>query len=266
MHDACGMRAYRAQLARRRGVLDREAAHGAQRAAGPTRAVRVRARRARLALQRPAAPARGAPGHARRTLRGVRGGARLRVRERQRVCERRESDKAHLLPLVPAGPRWFHLTARRVWKAADPRRPQDWILKCQQGGRARPLAACGVATLCCPPPGWNWNLNHFWFGKPPEADPRRYQDWVLQRPAEVGVDSPCPARTARTPRGTPPRPTPPPAGSASRRAEDPRPPHWWPRVCPPHHSRWVGAAAAAGGRAGGRAAPCTWSASRRPRR
>jgi hypothetical protein len=109
MHDACGMRAYRAQLARRRGVLDREAAHGAQRAAGPARAVRVRARRARLALQRPAAPARGAPGHARRTLRGVRGGARLRVRERQRVCERRESDKAHLLPLVPAGPRWSPL-------------------------------------------------------------------------------------------------------------------------------------------------------------
>jgi hypothetical protein len=28
-----------------------------------------------------------------------------------------------------------------------------WILKCLQGGRAHPLAACGVATLCCSPPG-----------------------------------------------------------------------------------------------------------------
>jgi hypothetical protein len=27
---------------------------------------------------------------------------------------------------------------------AEPRRQQDWILKCLQGGRARPLAACGV--------------------------------------------------------------------------------------------------------------------------
>jgi hypothetical protein len=26
-----------------------------------------------------------------------------------------------------------------------------WILKCLQGGRARPLAACGLATLCCSP-------------------------------------------------------------------------------------------------------------------
>jgi hypothetical protein len=29
---------------------------------------------------------------------------------------------------------------------------QDWILKCLQGGRAHPLAACGVAVLCCSPP------------------------------------------------------------------------------------------------------------------
>ena len=44
----------------------------------------------------------------------------------------------------------------RVWKAAtskaEPRQQQDWILKCVQGGRAHPLAACGVATLCCSPP------------------------------------------------------------------------------------------------------------------
>jgi hypothetical protein len=34
-----------------------------------------------------------------------------------------------------------------VWRAAtskaEPRRQQDWILKRRQGGRARPLAACG---------------------------------------------------------------------------------------------------------------------------
>jgi hypothetical protein len=35
---------------------------------------------------------------------------------------------------------------------AEPRQQQDWVLKCLQGGRAHPLAACGVATLCCPPP------------------------------------------------------------------------------------------------------------------
>jgi hypothetical protein len=29
---------------------------------------------------------------------------------------------------------------------------QDWILMRRQGGRAHPLAACGVATLCCSPP------------------------------------------------------------------------------------------------------------------
>jgi hypothetical protein len=34
---------------------------------------------------------------------------------------------------------------------ADPRQKQDWVLECLQGGRARPLAACGVATLCCSP-------------------------------------------------------------------------------------------------------------------
>ena len=43
--------------------------------------------------------------------------------------------------------------APRVRKAAtsraEPRQKQDWILKCPQGGRAHPLAACGVATLCC---------------------------------------------------------------------------------------------------------------------
>jgi hypothetical protein len=31
-------------------------------------------------------------------------------------------------------------------------RSQDWILKCLQGGRAHPLKACAVATLCCSPP------------------------------------------------------------------------------------------------------------------
>ena len=38
---------------------------------------------------------------------------------------------------------------RRLSKA-DPRRKQDWKLKCVQGGRDHPLAACGVATLCSP--------------------------------------------------------------------------------------------------------------------
>jgi hypothetical protein len=33
-----------------------------------------------------------------------------------------------------------------------PRQTQNWFLKCLQGGRAHPLAACGVATLCCSPP------------------------------------------------------------------------------------------------------------------
>jgi hypothetical protein len=42
--------------------------------------------------------------------------------------------------------------ARRTSKA-EPRRQQDWILMCLQGGRARPLTAYGVATLCCSPPG-----------------------------------------------------------------------------------------------------------------
>ena len=42
----------------------------------------------------------------------------------------------------------------RVWKAAKgkERHRQDWFLKCLQGGRAHPLAVCGVATLCCSPP------------------------------------------------------------------------------------------------------------------
>jgi hypothetical protein len=35
---------------------------------------------------------------------------------------------------------------------ADPRRQQDRFLKCLQCGRAHPLAACGVATLCSSPP------------------------------------------------------------------------------------------------------------------
>jgi hypothetical protein len=45
----------------------------------------------------------------------------------------------------------------RVWKAAsskaDPTQKQDWILKCLQGGRAHPLAAWEVATLCFSPHG-----------------------------------------------------------------------------------------------------------------
>ena len=32
---------------------------------------------------------------------------------------------------------------------ADPRRQQDWILRCQRSGRAHLLAACGVATRGC---------------------------------------------------------------------------------------------------------------------
>ena len=34
---------------------------------------------------------------------------------------------------------------------SQPRQQQDWILKCLQGGRAYPLAACAVATLCSSP-------------------------------------------------------------------------------------------------------------------
>jgi hypothetical protein len=34
-------------------------------------------------------------------------------------------------------------------RKADPRQQQDWFLKGLQGGRAHPLAACRVATLCC---------------------------------------------------------------------------------------------------------------------
>ena len=34
--------------------------------------------------------------------------------------------------------------SRGLRRKAEPRRQQDWILKCLQGGRARPLAACGV--------------------------------------------------------------------------------------------------------------------------
>jgi hypothetical protein len=36
---------------------------------------------------------------------------------------------------------------------AGTRQQQDWILMCMQGGRAHHLADCGVATLCCSPPG-----------------------------------------------------------------------------------------------------------------
>jgi hypothetical protein len=50
--------------------------------------------------------------------------------------------------------------ASKVWKAAslkaDPRQQQDWFLKSLQGGRAHPLAACGVATLSgCWKPGFS---------------------------------------------------------------------------------------------------------------
>jgi hypothetical protein len=34
---------------------------------------------------------------------------------------------------------------------ADPRRQQDWILRCLQGRRPHAFAACGEATLCSPP-------------------------------------------------------------------------------------------------------------------
>jgi acyl-CoA synthetase (AMP-forming)/AMP-acid ligase II len=37
---------------------------------------------------------------------------------------------------------------------AEPGQQQDWIVKCQEGGRAHLLAVCGVATLCCPPPAF----------------------------------------------------------------------------------------------------------------
>jgi hypothetical protein len=47
-------------------------------------------------------------------------------------------------------------TSVRVWTAAtskvEPRRKQDWFFECLQGERAHALAACGVATLCCPSP------------------------------------------------------------------------------------------------------------------
>ena len=45
---------------------------------------------------------------------------------------------------------------------------QDWILKCLQGGRVHPLAARGVATLCCSlyircwkPQGFQATVIHF---------------------------------------------------------------------------------------------------------
>jgi hypothetical protein len=58
-----------------------------------------------------------------------------------RVCARTSPDR---------------ILSKRVWKAAtskaEPRKTQDWVLKCLQGGRAHPLAACGMATLYCSPP------------------------------------------------------------------------------------------------------------------
>jgi hypothetical protein len=35
---------------------------------------------------------------------------------------------------------------RATTSKAEPRRPQDWILKCVRGGRAHPLAACGAGV------------------------------------------------------------------------------------------------------------------------
>jgi hypothetical protein len=47
-------------------------------------------------------------------------------------------------------------------RKADPRQQQDWFLKGLQGGRVHPLAARGVATLCCSLPGaaGNRSPNH----------------------------------------------------------------------------------------------------------
>jgi hypothetical protein len=39
----------------------------------------------------------------------------------------------------------------------ESRHKQDWFLKVLQGGRAHPLTACGVATLCCFPTDGNRN-------------------------------------------------------------------------------------------------------------
>ena len=53
---------------------------------------------------------------------------------------------------------------------------QDWILKCLQGRRAHPVAACGLATLCCSPAwkGWGLESRHSKAGATPQ------QDWILK--------------------------------------------------------------------------------------
>jgi hypothetical protein len=51
-----------------------------------------------------------------------------------------------------AGERGLRVCWKAVTSKADPRRKQDWILKCLQGLRAHPFAACRLTTLCCSPP------------------------------------------------------------------------------------------------------------------
>jgi hypothetical protein len=46
------------------------------------------------------------------------------------------------------GGRWERLAGFLGTLPFPPPRKQDWVLKCLQGGRAHPLAACAVATLC----------------------------------------------------------------------------------------------------------------------
>ena len=86
--------------------------------------------------------------------------ARRHPRERAHPTAVLRASPKHALASCHTGPhlqsvaRTFGCAERpeRVWKAAtnskaDARQQQDWILKGLQGGRARPLAACRVATL-----------------------------------------------------------------------------------------------------------------------
>ena len=77
----------------------------------------------------------------------------------------------------PAAPPWPPVSGEAWnWKAAtskaDPRQQQDWILKCLQGGRVHPLAACGVAALCSSPLNPNPR-----YGRMGQVTPPRVELW-----------------------------------------------------------------------------------------
>jgi hypothetical protein len=57
--------------------------------------------------------------------------------------QQRLSPLQQLITAPGLGPRLVHHLE------PEPRKQQDWILMCLQGGRAHLLTACGVATLCC---------------------------------------------------------------------------------------------------------------------